>query len=269
MKSFWLKFLIIGGLFVFLIFGGIGQHLKNLSFLFAPFQKLLFYGGRKVELISKCLSDRGKYFNGEFFQSYQKKLEDLEKRVQITKLKEENARLKEALNISKSENFLLEMTYPLSFFKTNDFLFIDKGKESGLKKNMIVIGPKKVLVGKIVEVFNKFSKVKLITNHTFKFDIIVLGEEKGLGLAQGKGNLKLNFRLIPKSSKIKIGDQIVTSQLGGKFPYGLLVGEVKNFKKGGDNYFQGEIEPYFLQLFNIGISPFFVIKNFNEFDEFK
>ena len=56
-------------------------------------------------------------------------------------------------------------------------------------------------------------------------------------MVKGKGNLGLYLDLIPKEEEISEGDFVVTSVLGGIFPQGLLVGQIKKVEK-------SDIEPW-------------------------
>lgn len=126
-----------------------------------------------------------------------------------------------------------------------NYLIINKGKESNLKKGEVVISPEKVLIGKISELFSNYSKVKLISAPKSKFPIKIKEKE---GIAEGKGNFKIFFKYFPKELEIKEGEFVFTDQ-GKDFPEGLLVGQVISFQKSDIKEFQkGEIKPAFLIL---------------------
>lgn len=68
-------------------------------------------------------------------------------------------------------------------------------------------------------------------------------------MAKGKGNFRIKLEFVSPGLKIKKGDLIVTSWLGGIFPENLLVGEIKKIKKDSLGSFQEiEIEAYFKKL---------------------
>ena len=104
---------------------------------------------------------------------------------------------------------------------------------------MPAITEQKVLVGRIKEIYDKFSKVMLISQKDSSFDA-------EFGIVRGQGNLKLLYDLIPKEKEIFQGDIVVTSALGGIFPQGLLVGKIRKVKKNDvESFQQAEIQPGF------------------------
>jgi len=133
---------------------------------------------------------------------------------------------------------------------SRDFILIDQGSEDGISKEMPVITEEKVLVGKISEVYDNFSKVMLISNKEISFDAETLSQKEPgsfcSGIIKGQGNFKVLFDLIPKEAAVFQGDVVLTSALGGIFPKGFLVGEIKEVKKNDlEPFQQAEIEPFF------------------------
>ena len=110
-------------------------------------------------------------------------------------------------------------------------LTIDKGKKAGLKENMVAI-TKDGLIGKLQKVTNYSSEIKLITandvNNKVSVSIATLdGETDAIlnGYDQKKGLVKITG--VDSQAKIEIGDKVTTSGLGGMFPRGIYIGEVK------------------------------------------
>jgi len=178
--------------------------------------------------------------------------------------KEENERLRKALELDLPEEFDLEISYLVEKDITNDFILIDKGLEDDFKIGMFLITEERVLVGKIVEVYNSFSRVSLVSSKGFSFPAKVL-EKDILGIVKGRGNFNLSFEEIPKDKDITEGDIVITSSLGGNFPKDLLVGEVRNIKESSVDPFKiTDINP----LFDIeDLDSIFVVTNFKEFIE--
>jgi rod shape-determining protein MreC len=111
---------------------------------------------------------------------------------------------------------------------------IDKGKDSGLKKNMAVI-TKDGLIGKISKVSKTSSEIKLITSDDVNYKVsvainsnetdnyaILNGYNKKTGLIKASG--------IDKTANINVGDTVLTSGLGGVFPKGIYIGTVEKIK---------------------------------------
>lgn len=213
-------------LFLFLF----GQEVKSFFyFLSSPFQKVLWKAGNNgsgfLEGILKAgsLKNRTKQLELE-------KSELLSELALLNGLKEENRILREALALGLKKDFKLSMAQIIGRDISQDFILIDKGSKDKISKNMPVVSQQKVLVGRISEVYEKFSKVMLISNKNSFFDGEILNKDIQ-GIVKGKGNAKLFLDLIPRDDEISQGDFIITSSLGGVFPKGLLVGEITNVMK--------------------------------------
>ncbi|MEA1963936.1 MAG: rod shape-determining protein MreC [Candidatus Aerophobetes bacterium] len=157
-----------------------------------------------------------------------------------------NERLKKMLEFKKRQAFKLipveVIAYsPFSYF---DNIFIGKGKEKGIEKNMVVVNAKG-LVGRIIEVYPHQAKILTILDKRSK--VGVRDENtRDIAILQGKGEEE-KCELIYLSNKvsIKVGDKVITSGLGGVFPKGILVGEISLVKKNPYRLFQYvEVRPY-------------------------
>lgn len=270
-----LKILLIILLFVVLITFNkfAGSQVKNGFYCASSFLSRVFWkAGENV-------SD----FFGAIFISNALKRENQEQQRQnfvllkeladLRALKEENNDLRKALVLKSERKFELFLSEVLAENTGNDSLLITGGKNDGLSENMPLITKEGILIGRIKECFPDFSQIFLITNPATVFDIetyplasSVRGEEKTadeekiMGVAKGKGGLKLGLELIPKDKEVAKGNIVLTTTLGGNFPKGLLVGEIKEIRKSHAEPFQeGEIEPYFVRT---SLEKLFVITNF-------
>ena len=223
-----------------------------------PFQKQLFVAGGKTYDFFEAIKG---------FQNLQKENEELRLEIQellvaratLEKLREENESLRTALNLNLEKDFQLKICQLIGKDISQDSLLLNVGSRDGVKIGLPVITEQKALVGKISEVYEKFSRVHLLTFKDNSFDVQVLGKEVH-GLAKGKGNFQLFLDLIPQEKGIQSGDTIVTSALGGNFPEGLLVGKIERIKR-------SDIAPFQLAeiklAFGIGtLNYLFVITNF-------
>lgn len=82
------------------------------------------------------------------------------------------------------------------------------------------------IMGQIVEVLPHTSVAMLITDPTHAIPVMI--ERTGLRtIAYGTGAIdRLQLPNVPMSADIRVGDALVTSGLGGRFPVGFPVGEV-------------------------------------------
>ena len=131
----------------------------------------------------------------------------------------------------------------------HDFIIVNKGVTSGVEEDMAILSREGFLIGKIVEVNEQSSKVKLIKNQDFgsKVSAIVTGKENSIGTVEGydyKTN-ELVMTQVSKDVEIVKGDKVITSGLGGVYPEGLLIGNVVRAEVSSDGltqtlYLQGE-----------------------------
>lgn len=110
-------------------------------------------------------------------------------------------------------------------------LTIDKGKKDGLEENMVVI-TKDGLIGKIYQVSNHSAVVKLITandvNNKVSVSIATLtGETNAILSGYDQTNDLVLVSGVDSNVDIKEDDVVTTSGLGGMFPRGIYIGEVK------------------------------------------
>jgi rod shape-determining protein MreC len=81
------------------------------------------------------------------------------------------------------------------------------------------------LVGRVLEVGQRASRVLLLTDISARVPVIVERTRDQAVLA-GNNSENPELRYLPRDVDIKVGDRIVTSGIGGNFPAGLPVGEV-------------------------------------------
>jgi rod shape-determining protein MreC len=111
-----------------------------------------------------------------------------------------------------------------------DLLVIDKGKVQGVKANMAVI-TSQGLIGKVKSVKQFSSTIELLSNKNpnNRISALIQGEENVIGSIEGYDSDRdqLLVKRIPNDMKVEEGSKVITSGLGGVFPKGLPIGEVK------------------------------------------
>ena len=122
---------------------------------------------------------------------------------------------------------------PSSWFKS---VTVDKGERDGVKKGMAVISPAGV-IGQILKTAPHYATVLLITDYNSAVDSIVQ-RTRAKAIVEGKGENRCQLKYLLRSEEVAVGDAVVTSGLGGNFPKGLMVGEVKKVDKKGHGVFQ-------------------------------
>jgi rod shape-determining protein MreC len=122
---------------------------------------------------------------------------------------------------------------PSSWFKS---VTVDKGETDGVKKGMAVISPAGI-IGQILKTAPHYATVLLITDYNSAVDSIVQ-RTRAKAIVEGKGENRCQLKYLLRTEEVAVGDAVVTSGLGGNFPKGLMVGEVKKVDKKGHGVFQ-------------------------------
>lgn len=117
----------------------------------------------------------------------------------------------------------------------NKQITINKGSQDGVKENMAVITGSG-MIGKIAKVSPFSSTVQLVSDlsRTNLISAVINGKQPVYGMVGGYNTKKqaLLFKLIPFNAKLKKGQTVVTSGLGGVFPAGLIIGKVEDVTPG-------------------------------------
>lgn len=167
-----------------------------------------------------------------------KELEKLKKqKFDYEQTKEENEQLRKILKFKKKITF--ESLPATVIGKSNNIyssMIVDKGKNDGVFKNMPVLSGEG-LVGKIVASFSDASIVQLITNARSSVGAKVKGSNN-FGIVEGSLDGELFLKFLVRKSKIRVGDEIVTSGLGGIFPKDLHIGKILKMERN-----TGALEP--------------------------
>lgn len=108
-------------------------------------------------------------------------------------------------------------------------IIINKGLKDGINKKNIVVSVSNndflILIGQVIEVYDNYSKVLLITDMDSNI-ISVISKENIFGIVNGTNSDELEMKIIGKVNDIKVGEKVFTSGLGGIFQAGLYIGEI-------------------------------------------
>ena len=178
-----------------------------------------------IEPISLFGKDKGKDQSNSYIIQKNKN-ESLEK--EIEELKKE-LELNSTLTEYKVENATITSRNKSYWFNT---ISIDKGSHSGIKKDQAVI-TSNGLIGKISKVSFYSSEIKLLTSDDINFKVsisIKVNGEDNFAILNGYDNKKNLFILrgIDKNANINVGDDVLTSGLGGVFPSGIYIGKIES-----------------------------------------
>lgn len=247
-KNINMKFFIIGIIILFVILMAITAHSlddkKELNFFEKTIkdsvtfvEKILYspigFVKEKVEMFSETK---------DLYKKYTKLKEKVEKTnlyyAQIEELQKEVTELKSALELNST---LSEYSYINATvvnrnvgYWYNTFV-IDKGSKNGVKEGDAVI-TNKGLIGKIINISNFSSTVKLLTSDEISNKIsikISSSDDKHYGLLIGYDVNNNTYKIegITNSNEIKKGDMVTTTGLTDYFPSGILIGHVSKIVK--------------------------------------
>lgn len=149
----------------------------------------------------------------------------------LGQFKQENARLRELLGspLRQDEQKMVTQVISTGSDPYSDQVVIDKGSDNGVYEGQPVISDKGV-VGQVVAVAKMTSRVLLICDASHALPIQVLRNDIRV-IAAGSGCTDdLQLEHLPGNTDIRVGDVLVTSGLGGRFPEGYPVAVVSSVK---------------------------------------
>ena len=172
-------------------------------------------------------------------------------------LQEENSRLKKELDNLRSAEYRLQLletenkelqamagykqqreeltllparVIGISLGDLHEFFFLDKGKEDGVRSDMVVTTSGGV-IGVVDQVYSHYSRFMLISASQSRMGVKVLRREsRAVGVLTGMGPNRslLQAEYFSRDDDVKPGDMLVTSGIGGKYPAGLCIGTVSS-----------------------------------------
>lgn len=138
----------------------------------------------------------------------------------------ENERLRSVLGFQPPPSYTLLPAEVISVI--GDYVpmavAINRGLNDSLAVDMPVIN-QLGLIGRITEVSNNTSVVQLLTDPTSRVAARIV-DSREMGIVKYHGSRGMVLDNFPIQGTINVGDQIITSGLGGVYPSGLYVGQV-------------------------------------------
>ena len=167
---------------------------------------------------------------------------ELEKaQVENVTLQEANERVKDleaALNLaqgSPNETRLAANIVHRDSSPFTDVVLIDRGTSSGVRVGSVVLSPQGSLMGTVTRATASQAFVRLISDSRSKVASEDL-QTKASGIIQGTASHGLSFGLA--QAEVKVGDDIVTSALTGRFPANLPIGKVTEVRGTAQDIFR-------------------------------
>ncbi len=157
----------------------------------------------------------------------------------------ENRRLKELLSLKENEKRYIATARIISrgFDLWSNTFTIEKGRNSGIKKDMAVISPFG-LIGKVSMVDDDYAYVLLITDVNFS-TAVKIQETRKEAILSGTGTGRCILKYVPEEDTIKEGEIVVTSGFDDIFPKEVMIGFISKVSRKGTSIFQDvEVTPF-------------------------
>jgi len=158
---------------------------------------------------------------------------------EMSALKHKNRHLQELMNLLEKDvdqQFTVVKLVGVLSSLVEQKIIIDRGQKSGVYIGQPVLGTNGI-IGQVAEVTALSATVVLISSPGYT----LLGEIERSGLrvvVSGIGNAeRLQLLYVPATADIKVSDQIITSGLDNKYPYGYPIGTVLSIEKPEGNSF--------------------------------
>jgi len=213
--------------------------------------------------------DSGNFISGNLFEQFSTFSQIFEFKQVNTKLAEENAVLRTALQelllkssrgtyhasdsiylprIAKDSSqkavyrFTTARVINNSVNQQHNFITLNKGRRDGIKPDMGVIANGQV-VGLVTNVSENFSTVISILNSKWKISAKIKRNDFFGSLSwDGKDYRRVQLNEMPYHVPVQDGDTVVTTGYSSSFPEGLTIGTISDFSIGtGSNFYKIEV----------------------------
>ena len=229
-KRPWL--VLFGVLFIFTVFLWLpldvsGRVKDGISYVFSP----LLYFSTRLQGSYGFLRSRIQSYARLQDENIRLQVLNAELKLKLAQLHEvevQNREYRDMLGYKEKSEFELIAAKVISRAPANwwHLITIDRGSTDGIQLNSPVLTAQG-LVGKVTEVMDYESQVLLLIDTGFEVSVIF--QESGqYGIARGSGpSSPIRITYIDRQAKLKPDDRVFTSGLGGIFPRGIYLGEVK------------------------------------------
>jgi len=120
-----------------------------------------------------------------------------------------------------------------NWFKT---ILLDRGSLEGIRRNQPALAPDG-LVGRVVEVAPTSARVQLLTDPLSAVGGMIQ-RTRVTGIVSGNLGAGARVRYLPLMADVVVGDEVVTSGMGGVFPKGILIGRISSVERKSGALFQ-------------------------------
>jgi len=126
----------------------------------------------------------------------------------------------------------------------NNYLVVDKGSDDGIAVGMGVVNIHNQVVGIVTDVQEHYSAVMSVLHKDSHISgKLSKGGEVGTLFWDGALPNHIFLSGIPKSTRLSVGDMVITSGFSMAFPKGISIGRVESFtKESSSNFFRVHVK---------------------------
>ncbi|MCK5491198.1 MAG: rod shape-determining protein MreC [Candidatus Pacebacteria bacterium] len=204
-------------------------------------------------------------FKNENMKLRKENLEMNYKILQFEEIKIENSLLRKQLIFSQNscldENCLnlvmgdITSRGPDSY---GDYVVVNIGKKQEIKEGYAVIASGGILMGKVVEVFESYSRIMLVTDSESSVNSITQ-KTRANGISRGSYATGIKLEMINQAESLTEGDLVITSGLENQIPRGLVIGRILKINESANKIFKTADLELFTD-FN-KVEKVFIVKN--------
>ncbi len=122
-----------------------------------------------------------------------------------------------------------------------EIIYISRGTRDKVVTGLPVV-THEGLVGQVIHAAPTLSQVMLLTDFRSGVDALVQ-RTRASGIVSGRGRSTAELKFLPVGADLQSGDRLISSGMGGVFPKGLIIGEVKDIHRNGGPTQRVEIQP--------------------------
>ena len=144
----------------------------------------------------------------------------------------ENQKLEREIDIKRASPYktvIADIQFDDSAFHHNTFL-VNRGKNSGLTKGMVVVSFDNRLIGTIIDCGSQFCRVRALTDTDTNLAIRITGSDIS-GFLQGNGKSGASVGFFNDTKFVgRKGLKVITSNISGILPSGIYIGDMLDEK---------------------------------------
>jgi rod shape-determining protein MreC len=208
----------------------------------SPFERGLIW----IQSSSTNLWHNYFYLRGVRSENRELKQEIEQMRIEQVRLKEDASQAHRLQNLLAFKEQYIAKTVAAQVIGSSGsdlsrVIYIDKGEDAGLKRDMAVITADGI-VGKIMLVYPSVAQVLLINDQTSGVGVI-LEKSRLQGVLRGTANGEVVLERVMSDEQVPVGETVLTSGGDQIFPKGLPVGIVTKVGNGKDLFLNIRVRP--------------------------